>query len=153
MKFTVNTDAKTAKKIVVDASEDFVEFEGYLDYEPDGIDDNVELLDVDIVEGNSPFISKLYKMPANDIWEDGFTVIFTYGFNSSGDDSLYFPADFQHSIDIKNFDDVRSDPMQWYAEAEVTSVAYGGVYIDYSRFLAEDYGYFDDDDDDEDDDK
>lgn len=149
MKFTVVTDAKTAKKIVVDASADFVEFEGYLDYEPDGIDDSIELLDVEIVEGNNPFISKLYKVPANDIFESGFTAIFTYGVNPFADESLYFPADFQSSTDIKNFDDVRSDPMQWYAKAELTSVAYGGVYIDYSRFLAEDYGYdFGDDDDD-----
>lgn len=144
MEFNVVTDAKTSKDIVVEASEDFTYYKGWLDYDPDGIDDSIELLDVEIVEGDNPFISKLYKVPANDIFNSGFTVIFTYAYDNSSDESLYFPADFQTSTRIKDFDDVKNDPMQWIPEAALL-VAYGGD-VDYTRFLAEDYGYDDDDD-------
>lgn len=144
MKFKVVTDAKTSKDIVVEASEDFTYYEGWLDYEPDGIDDSIELLDVEIVEGDNPFISKLYKVPANDVFDSGFTVIFTYGYDTSTDESLYFPADFQTSTRIKDFDDVKYNSMRWIPEAELL-VAYGGD-VDYTRFLAEDYGYDDDED-------
>lgn len=143
VKIKVDTTAKTNKNIVVATSKDFVNYKGYLDFEPVGIDDTIELLDVKIGEGCNPHISKLYKVPANDIWDDGFTVIFTYGYNPFDGGKLYFPGDFQTSTCIKDFDDVRDDPMHWFAEDELIYVDYGGKRIDYSKFLAEDYGYDD----------
>lgn len=140
MKFNVITDAKTAEKIVVEASEDFVYYEGYLDYEPD-VDESIELLDVEIVEGPNPFISKLYRVTANEIWDSGFTAIFTYGLSPFDGGKLYFPADFE--TEIKSFDDFKDDSMKWFAEDELIYVNYGGKRIDYSKFLDEDYGYDD----------
>lgn len=80
MKFEINTNAKTAEKIVVEAS---VDCDGYLDFEPDGIDSTFELLDVEVIEGYNAHVSKLYKVPSNDIFVDGFTVVFTYSFEPS----------------------------------------------------------------------
>lgn len=140
MKFEINTNAKTAEKIVVEAS---VDCDGYLDFEPDGIDSTFELLDVEVIEGYNAHVSKLYKVPSNDIFVDGFTVVFTYSFEPSDYGTLYFPADFQTSAYyIKDFDDVRR--ANWVPE-DALIYSYGGD-VDYTRFLAEDYGYDDDED-------
>jgi len=138
MKFEIKTNAKTAEKIVVEAS---VDCDGYLDFEPDGIDDTIELLDVEVIEGYNAHISKLYKVPANDIFRDDFTVVFTYSFDPADYGTFYFPADFQNSAWVENFDDVRH--ADWVDEH---NLIYDGD-VDYSRFLADDYGLDDDDDD------
>lgn len=140
VKIKVDTVAKTDSDIIVKVSAGF-DYVGYLDYDPDGIDDSITLLDVEVNEGPNAFISKLYKVPVNDIFREGVAVVFTYSLNSC-DETISFPCDFSESPAIKNFDDVKK--YNWIFDYDLIHAINDGN--DYSKFLAEDYGYDDDED-------
>ena len=116
--YKIGTNATVNREISVEveATFDYVEL---LDIDPDDVDENFELLDVKVTEGDNPFVEKLYKVPANDIFPS-FVFMFCYNLNPYGEETIYFPKDMEESEYITDFEDLEyhHSCLDWISEQD-----------------------------------
>lgn len=116
--YKIDTKATVNREISVEveATFDYVEF---LDIDPDDVDENFELLDVKVTEGYNPFVEKLYKVPANDIFPS-FVFMFCYNLNPCGEETIYFPKDMEESGYITDFENLEYNHscLEWLSEQD-----------------------------------